>query len=112
MTKRVKHRKRRVWGSKDRPRLAVFRSARHIYGQLIDDDNGKTLLSVSSSSHFFQSLKAGSTGIESAKAVGALLAEAAKKLGIENVVFDRRGYLYHGRVRALAEGAREGGIKF
>ncbi|MBT9131681.1 50S ribosomal protein L18 [candidate division NPL-UPA2 bacterium Unc8] len=113
MAKRVKRQKRRVWGSKNRPRLAVFRSARHIYGQLIDDENSKTLLGVSSSSASFRSHNSGSTGnIEAAKAVGALLAEAAKELGIKNIVFDRRGYLYHGRVRALAEGARKGGIEF
>jgi large subunit ribosomal protein L18 len=111
MTKRTKRRKRRVWGSKERPRLAVFRSTRHISGQLIDDDNGRGLLGVSSSSASFRSLKIAGN-IEAAKAVGAILAEKAKELGIENIVFDRRGYLYHGRVRALAEGVREGGIKF
>lgn len=100
-------------GSKDRPRLAVFRSARHLSGQLIDDDSGKTLLAVSSSSASFRSNNPNSTGnIEAACAVGVLLAKKAKEVGIVSVVFDRRGYLYHGRVRALAEGVRKGGIEF
>lgn len=113
MIKRAKRRRRKVWGSKDRPRLAVFRSARHLSGQLIDDDSGKTLLAVSSSSASFRSHNPNSTGnVEASYAVGILLAKKAKEVGVVSVVFDRRGYLYHGRVRALAEGVRKGGIEF
>ena len=113
MAKRVKRRKRRVWGSEGRPRLAVFRSARHFSVQLIDDDSGKTLLGVSSTMASFRSQNPNSTGnVKASYAFGVLLARKAKEVGITSVVFDRRGYLYHGRVRALADGVREGGIKF
>ena len=95
-----------------RPRLTVFRSGRHIYAQVIDDAKGATLAAASS---LDKDLKAGlKTGAdkEAAKRVGLLLAERAKAAGVETVVFDRGGYLYHGRVRALADGAREGGLQF
>jgi large subunit ribosomal protein L18 len=98
----------KVSGSSERPRLAVFRSNRGVFAQLVDDGTGKTLAGAS-----WVGLKS-FKGDKSAQAreVGKALAEAAKKAGIESVVFDRGGYLYHGRVKALADGAREGGLKF
>lgn len=96
----------RMSGSNVRPRLIVFRSLRYIYAQLIDDDSGKTIASA-------HDMKAGKgTKVERAKEVGTKLAEAAKKAGVETCVFDRNGYKYHGRVKALAEGAREAGLSF
>ena len=99
----------KVAGTAERPRLAVFRSNKGIFAQLIDDESGRTLAGAS-----WLGLKKSFKGnrIEQAGEVGKTLAEAAKKAGIEAVVFDRGGYLYHGRVKALAEGAREGGLKF
>jgi large subunit ribosomal protein L18 len=99
----------KVFGTAERPRLVVFRSNRGIEGQLIDDVESKTL-AAASWLNLKKSFK-GSKG-EQAAAVGKLLAENAKKAGIETVVFDRGGYLYHGRVKALADAAREGGLKF
>ena len=95
-----------------RPRLSVFRSSKHIYAQVIDDLKGETLASASSLEKTLR--EAGSTGanIDAAKAVGKLLAERAVEKGVKEVVFDRGGYLYHGRVKALADGAREGGLVF
>lgn len=98
--------RRKVSGSAGRPRLSVFRSLNHIYGQIIDDNAGKTLFSVSS---LGQGLKG---NIDGAKAIGASLAERAVAENITSVVFDRGGYLYHGRIKAFAEAAREGGLKF
>lgn len=95
---------------KGSPRLSVFRSSKHIYAQIIDDAKGVTLAAASSVDKGFKSKKG--TDQEAAKMVGAMLAERAKKSGIDKVVFDRGGYLYHGRVKALAEGAREGGLSF
>ena len=99
----------KVRGTAERPRLHVFRSNRGIFAQLVDDDAGKTLFSAS-----WVVLPASFKGTktEQAAEVGKRLAEAAKKAGIESVVFDRGGYLYHGRVKALADGAREGGLQF
>ena len=97
----------KVRGTAERPRLAVYRSNRGIFAQLIDDDAGKTIVSAS-----WTTLGAGGGKSDQATAVGKSLAAAASKAGIETVVFDRGGYLYHGRVKALAEGAREGGLKF
>jgi large subunit ribosomal protein L18 len=99
--------RKNVWGDPGRPRLAVYRSNRHIYAQLIDDLEGRTLASASS-----LDTEGRSKGHKSdaAKAVGQLLARRAKEAGIERAVFDRGGRLYHGRVRSLAEGAREGGL--
>ncbi len=96
----------------DRPRLSVFRSNKYIYAQVIDDRAGRTLAAASSNEpEMRKSLK--STGDKAAaEAVGKLIAERAKKAGVEKVVFDRGGYIYHGRVKALAEGAREGGLDF
>ena len=99
----------KIAGTAERPRLGIFRSNRGIFAQLIDDDSGKTLASAS-----WTSLPASFKGDKTAQAteVGKRLAEAAKKAGIETIVFDRSGYLFHGRVKALADGAREGGLKF
>jgi len=98
--------RRKVSGTAERPRLAVYRSNRHIYAQLIDDDAARTIASASD-----REVKAGGDGkTDAAKAVGELIAERAKASGIERVVFDRGGRLFHGRVAALAEGAREKGL--
>ncbi|KPF98354.1 50S ribosomal protein L18 [Rhodopseudomonas palustris] len=95
-----------------RPRLSIFRSSKHIYAQVIDDLKGETLASASSLEKTLR--EAGNTGanIDAAKAVGKLVAERAVKQGVKEVVFDRGGYLYHGRVKALADAAREGGLSF
>ena len=99
----------KISGTPERPRLNVFRSNANIYAQIIDDVNGVTLVSANTLEKEFE----GATGnIEAAKKVGALVAERAKAKGIEEVVFDRGGYIFHGRVAALAEGARENGLKF
>jgi large subunit ribosomal protein L18 len=98
----------KIRGTAERPRLLVFRSNRGIFAQLVDDDAGKTLASASWTG--LKSFKGDKT--EQAAEVGKQLAAAAKQAGIESVVFDRGGYLYHGRVKALAEGAREGGLQF
>lgn len=105
--RRKKHIKKVIRGTTERPRLSVFRSARHIYAQVIDDESGRTLASASS-------LKLdGQTGNkDAAKAVGEAIGKAAIAADVDTVVFDRNGYLYHGRVAALAEGAREAGLKF
>lgn len=102
--------RKKVFGAPERPRLVVTRSARHIYAQVIDDTQGRTLASASSME---ATLRAG-TGDKSdkAKQVGSLIAERAKAVGVESVVFDRAGYKYHGRIAALADGAREGGLGF
>ena len=93
-----------------RPRLSVFRSSKHIYAQIIDDAASQTLVAASSLEKDFASGRGSNK--EMAGQVGKIIAERARKLGIENVVFDRGGYLYHGRVKALAEAAREAGLKF
>src|ERR1700761_6012988 len=97
-------------GSTERPRLSVFRSNKGIYAQIIDDVTGKTLVSASSLSKDFKAEK--DTKSDQSTAVGKLVAEKAVAAGIKDVVFDRNGYLYHGRVKSLAEGAREGGLNF
>ena len=104
--------RKRVEGSKARPRLSVFRSGVHIYAQLVDDESGRTLVQASSRE------KLDTSGIEAkgrillSTAVGRLIAERAKAAGVTQVCFDRGGYLYHGRVKALADGARAGGLDF
>ena len=109
-TAKVRRNVRRAAGS--RARLSVFRSSKHIYAQVIDDDQGITLASASSiEKSMREALKTGAS-VDAAKAVGRLIAERAKEKGITDVVFDRGAYLYHGRVKALAEAAREGGLKF
>ena len=95
-----------------RARLSVFRSSKHIYAQLIDDDKGQTLASASSLEKSFREGTKNGANIGAAKAVGKLIAERAKEKGIKDVVFDRGGYLYHGRIKALADAAREGGLNF
>jgi len=99
-----------IKGTSQSPRLTVFRSNAEIYAQLVDDKGGKTLLAVGSVDKTIQSASANK--IEKAKLVGKLIAEKAVATGITSVVFDRNGFLYHGRVKSLAEGAREGGLKF
>ena len=95
-----------------RPRLTVFRSSEHIYAQVIDDAQGKTLAAAASNDKELKvKLKTGAT-VEAAKQVGLALAARAKKNGVTKVVFDRSGYMYHGRIKALAEAAREGGMEF
>ena len=108
----LRHRRVRgkISGTPECPRLDVFRSAKHMYAQIIDDVNGKTLCAASTLEKDFSGKSTGNA--EAAKAVGQMIADKAKKLGIENVVFDRGGFIYHGRVKALAEGARENGLKF
>jgi len=101
--------RRTVKGTAERPRLSVFRSNKQIYAQLIDDINGVTLVAASSAS---KDVNAAGNKVAIAIAVGKAIAEKAKSSGINSVVFDRGGYLYHGRVKALAEGAREGGLQF
>ena len=99
----------KISGTPERPRLSVFRSENHIYAQVIDDVAGNTLVSASTVEKAFE----GNGGnVEAAKKIGARIAERALQKGIEEVVFDRGGYIYHGRIKALAEGAREGGLKF
>jgi large subunit ribosomal protein L18 len=108
---RIKYRIRKtVKGSNESPRLCVFRSNSEIYAQLIDDKAGKTLMSAGTNDKAIKSAKA--TKSEQAKLVGKLIAEKAMSSGINEVKFDRNGFLYHGRVKSLAEGAREGGLKF
>lgn len=113
LLKRLKVKRRvrkKVFGTAEMPRMSVFRSNREIYVQLIDDINGATILSASSRD---EEAKSGSESKSDVAAqVGKKLAEKATANGIEKVVFDRNGYLYHGRVKSLAEGAREGGLKF
>ena len=101
--------RKRLAGSAERPRLSVYRSNKGIYAQVIDDQSGLTLVSASSLSKDFS---ASGNKVEQSKAVGKLLGEKAVAAGINKVVFDRNGYLYHGRVKSLAEGAREAGLDF
>ncbi len=110
--KRRHHRVRvNISGTADRPRLNVFRSLKHIYAQVIDDTEGHTLVSASTLDKDILSQASGKSKKEQAAIVGKVLAERAKAAGIEEVIFDRGGYLFHGRVRALADGAREAGLK-
>jgi len=103
--------RKKIRGTTERPRLSVYRSASHIYAQIIDDLRGITLAAASSRDEL--QTPAGTTGkVAASSAVGKLLAERAKARGVSTVSFDRGGYLYHGRVRALAEGARSGGLEF
>jgi large subunit ribosomal protein L18 len=109
--RRLKRRRRvraKVRGRADRPRIAVFRSNRGVCAQLIDDDSGRTIASVQWTEADLRGMKP----MDQAKRAGALLAERAKAAGVETAVFDRGGYQYHGRVQALADGAREGGLAF
>ncbi len=104
--------RKRVSGSKARPRLAVFRSLKHVYAQVIDDDHGCTIVAVSSLTTEISEATGEKPKKDVAFEVGKLVAERCKKAGIEQVVFDRGGYVYHGRVERVADGAREGGLNF
>jgi large subunit ribosomal protein L18 len=109
---RKKRIRKKLSGSGARPRLSVFRSARHIYAQLVDDSQGRTLLAASTLSGEIKGKLAGLKKTEAAREVGRLLAERAKQQGISQVVFDRNGFIYHGRVQAVAESCREHGLVF
>jgi large subunit ribosomal protein L18 len=117
LSDRIDRRRGRVRGALrlaagERKRLSVFRSSKHIYAQVIDDDRGATVVAASSlEKTALEGLKTGA-GIDAAKAVGKLIAQRAQDKGIKDVIFDRGSYLYHGRVKALAEAAREGGLNF
>ena len=105
--------RKKVSGASERPRISVYRSLNHIYAQLIDDVSGRTLAQASDKlAEVTSRIGDGKGKVGRAKAVGVLLAERAKAIGIQRAAFDRGGYLYHGRVKALAEGAREGGLEF
>ena len=103
--------RKKISGTAERPRLSIFRSARHIYAQVIDDASGKTLAHASTLSEDLKGQLEGDKS-DAAKKVGALIAKVCKSKGIERVVFDRNGYLYHGRLSALAQAAREAGLEF
>jgi len=105
--------RKKIYGTAERPRFTVYRSLNEIYGQIIDDTAGKTLVSISSTSKDVKGeLAAAKSKIERSTIIGKLLAKKALEKNISSVVFDRNGYLYHGRVKAIADGAREGGLKF
>jgi large subunit ribosomal protein L18 len=102
----------KVYGTSKRPRLCVYRSAKHVYAQVVDDTEGKTLAAASTAEKTVRGDLKQTGNIQASRVVGKIIAERAKARGIESVVFDRGGYLYHGRVKALAEAARESGLKF
>jgi large subunit ribosomal protein L18 len=104
--------RRKVRGTDERPRLSVYRSLHHLYVQVISDDTGATLASASSAAKGLRDGLASKRNLSAAKAIGKAIAERCREKGIEQVVFDRNGFLYHGRVKALAEAAREAGLKF
>jgi len=104
--------RKKITGTPERPRLSVFRSLNHIYAQVIDDSAGKTLAAASTLDEALKGKLSSGGNKDAAKEVGLLIAKKATDIGIKNVVFDRGGYLYHGRVKELAEGAREGGLEF
>ena len=111
-TRRRARVRRRVRGTQERPRLSVFRSDRHIYAQVVVDTTGQTLLGVSTLSRELREQLKKTADVSAAKQVGLLAARRCLEKGIKQVVFDRNGFLYHGRIRAVAEGAREGGLQF
>jgi len=102
----------KISGTKERPRMCVYRSLKHLYVQIIDDEDGRTLVSASTISKDFDINLKNKKNLEAAKALGKLIAEKAKALGITKVVFDRNGYKYHGRVKSIADAAREAGLIF
>jgi large subunit ribosomal protein L18 len=104
--------RKKVFGVADKPRLCVFRSLNDIYAQIIDDTQGCTLVSCGSTEEAFKSLDKPESKCSAANTIGKMIAERAKEKGIEKVVFDRNGFLYHGRVKAVSDGAREAGLKF
>jgi len=110
--KRQRRVRKKVKGTSERPRLSVFRSAKHIYAQIIDDSEGRTLVACASTEEAFKNLGTPENKRNAAETVGKMIAERAKEKGIEQVVFDRNGFLYHGRVKAVSDGAREAGLKF
>ncbi len=111
--RRIHYRIRKhVNGTAERPRMVVFRSNKQIYAQVVNDLEGKTLVAAASNDKELAAKTKGKSGIEAAAIVGKAIAERAKEKGIETVAFDRGGYLYHGRVKSLADAAREGGLKF
>jgi len=111
--RRIRYRvRRKLHGTATRPRLAVFRSLKNIYVQAIDDDTGRTLAATSTLDKEIRGKTKNGGNVEAAKEVGRGIAERLKQAGVENVVFDRGGFLFHGRVKALADAAREGGLKF
>ncbi|MDP2923924.1 MAG: 50S ribosomal protein L18 [Candidatus Omnitrophota bacterium] len=110
--KRHQRTTKNMQGGENKPRLVIFRSKKHIYAQLVRDDIQKVVVGCSTLSKDFKSKNMKSTNKEAAKEVGKLIAEKALKLGIKEVCFDRAGYKYHGRIEALSQGAREGGLKF
>ena len=111
--RKKRHIRKKVFGTPERPRLCVFRSLKHIYAQLIDDSSQKTILSVSNlSKDLKEELSKAKSKTEVAKIVGMNVAKKALSMNHSNIIFDRSGYIYHGRVKALAEGAREGGLIF
>jgi large subunit ribosomal protein L18 len=110
--RRQRHVRKRIEGTHERPRLAVFRSSKHIYAQVIDDADGKTLAAASTVEPDLKQQQAYGGNKAAATVVGRAIAERAKKAGIDKVCFDRRSYKYHGRVQALADAAREAGLKF
>ncbi len=110
--RRIRYRiRKKIRGTADRPRLAVHRSLRHISAQVIDDDTGRTLVHASSQESAVRNEAPYGGGVKAAKQVGAVIAKKLKDAGIETVVFDRGGFVYHGRVKALGEAVREGGVK-
>ncbi len=111
-TRRKKRIRKKVTGTTERPRLTVFRSARHIYAQVIDDTRGATLAAASTLTTGVKESVSEANKTDAAKQVGAAIAKVCSEKGISKVVFDRNGYIYHGRIRALAEGAREAGLSF
>ncbi|MFO7990264.1 MAG: 50S ribosomal protein L18 [Thermodesulfobacteriota bacterium] len=110
--KRKKRIRKRIYGALDRPRLSVFRSSSHIYAQIIDDTKGETLVSASTLDKEYKQHPVTGKKQEIAKAVGVLLGKKALDKGIKKVVLDRNGFLYHGRIKALSDGAREAGLEF
>ena len=110
--KRQQRIRKKISGSGERPRLSVFRSAKHIYAQIIDDSQGQTMVAASTLSNEIRENLSGVKKADAARLVGKLLAARAKAKGIVKVVFDRNGFLYHGRVKAVAESAREHGLEF
>jgi large subunit ribosomal protein L18 len=111
--RRHKRIRKKISGTKELPRLSVYRSTKNIYAQLVDDSAGRTILHLATSSPALkEKIRTDGGNVKGASMLGAALAEECKKKGIEKVVFDRSGYLYHGRVKALADAARKGGLKF
>jgi large subunit ribosomal protein L18 len=110
--KRKKRIRKKIQGTSDRPRLSVFRSARHTYAQIIDDSQGRTLTTASTVDHQAKDAPKFESKVEAAKFVGKLIGQRALDQGIKQVVFDRNGFLYHGRIKSLSEGAREAGLGF